>query len=446
MINSKYVEDTMWSEFVGIIKAVKCREPESEALLMAVLACKEYHEVDGILEDMEPEEKSPGDCREYRAIFTLCKACVYCESNLKLALDTASDEALHAIEGFRCCGNSFNEGLSYRVLGIIYSKHDKKNLSLSEFNRAVKIFKQCAELYESEQNFNRVAECKQQIHDCDKAIQEIKGIKAPSTSDSQPHHTRDNWIQWPPAHIIYQIHDFGHASRVGKYVFDDEPIGEVTIDEIMINGELHKLFSTQFTTPELTLTAGNDYRWLCVTGDSMNNASPTPIESGDYVLADLNRKANNGDIVIAKLLDPPTPTERAGVIKRLAEHSLRSESNEKIDAIPLVEAKVRGVVIAIAKAGEKHSTPIEESIGRTKPKTNNKITETSNPINPEKAEGEASKAIEEELFNKLLMMLGVAGTNEQARRLIDQERKHKPGISQIVAMRMAIVRLERERQ
>lgn len=85
----------------------------------------------------------------------------------------------------------------------------------------------------------------------------------------------------------------------------------------------------------------------------MNISEPTAIEPGDYVLTDTNRQANIGDIVFASLRNPPTPAGRAGVIKRLAGKELRSESTEKIEPIPIAEAKVSGVVIAIAKPAKK---------------------------------------------------------------------------------------------
>lgn len=343
----------MWSEFVGIIKAVQVQQPEAVALKTAITSSADHQQADVKLDDMEPEEKSPGDRREYQALYAMCKACVYCESELMLALENALNSAFDAIEGFRCCGNIFNEGLGCRVLGIIYNKQGKTNLAIAEFDRAINIFKQCQKLYESENNFKRKADCERQIHECEKNITKIQKGSSSKSTGSQSFGKHGRRQPWPAARINFHVYDFGHASRVGKYVLDDEPISEIEIEEIVISGEPHKLYCAQEGNYEIILTAEGNYRWFCVAGESMNQAEPTAIQPNDYVLADINRNANIGDIVIANLRNPPTPAERAGVIKRLSEDALESESSENIESIPIAEVKISGVVIAIAKPIQK---------------------------------------------------------------------------------------------
>lgn len=340
----------MWNEFVGIIKAVQVKQPEAAALKAAITSSTDHQQADIKLDDMEPEEKSSGDCREYQALYALCKACVYYESKLILALENALNSICDAIEGFRCCGNIFNEGLGCRVLGIIYNKQGKTNLAIAEFDRAITIFKQCRDLYESGNDFKREADCERQIHECKKAIEKIRKESSRKGTEAQSIGKYGPKQPWPAARLNFSVYDFGHASRVGKYVLDDEPISEIEIEEIVIGGEPHKLYCAQEGNYEITLTVGGNYRWFCVAGESMNQAEPTAIQPNDYVLADINRNANIGDIVIANLRNPPTPAERAGIIKRFEKEFLKSESSEDIPRIPITEIeKISGVVIAVAK-------------------------------------------------------------------------------------------------
>jgi len=228
---------------------------------------------------------------------------------------------------------------------------------------------------------------------------------------------------WPAAYITYGVHDFGHASRVGKYVLDDDPISEIVLDEISINGKFYKLFCAQDGNHELTLTPGKDYRWLCVAGESMNSANPTAIEPGDYVLTDINRNANVGDIVVANLLDPPTPAEHAGVIKRFAGNELRSESDKKIEPIPIAEAKLSGVVIAIAK-----------SVDQQLPNLPAKAAQSQEPW-PEPVSDEV-------LLDELLAL--ARGDQELAERLIEHELGREPKISRKDAIERSILHWRRQ--
>lgn len=342
----------MWSEFIGLVRAVKLCQPEAKAFQEKIVKYTVTSEARTLLEKMKPEEKTPGDSREYRAFHALCKACIY-EGEQKPALESSLVEALNSERELRSCGNRFNEGVVYQVIGTIYHKLGRISMAMAEFNRAIEVFKLCGETYYSEDNFTDKKECDQHISECKSAIKRIEQDIAPSSAGAQTKNNEAKKQSWPTARIVYGVYDFAHASREGVYVMNDDLINQIGIDELIFDGKIHKIHSAQKGNYEITLTPGKDYRWLRVAGESMNQAGPTSILPDDYVLADINRNANVGDIVIASLQNPPTPAERAGVIKRFGGNELRSESNEKIESIPIAEAKIRGVVIAIAK-------PVEE--------------------------------------------------------------------------------------
>ena len=95
------------------------------------------------------------------------------------------------------------------------------------------------------------------------------------------------------------------------------------------------------------------YRWLYVVGDSINQASPHPLIEGDCVLVvetdSSGLKPKTNDIVVAALLDPAMSVDRAGVVKKYTRAGLCSVSTQSYPSIPLKKAKVKGIVVAVAK-------------------------------------------------------------------------------------------------
>jgi tetratricopeptide (TPR) repeat protein len=306
----------MWHDFHKVIELVNLNHPEALALKEAILACPDYQQANILLSKIKPEDELPGNSQEYQAIYFLCKACVDCEKHPKLGVNNASKDAHNAVRVFRSCGNSFNEGLACQATAMIYQKQGKSSMAIAEYHRAIEVFSPCLNLYETESDFDSGHTCRCQIKECEDALNAIEQNIASSSSQPSNQTNQPSKPLWPAASIIFGVRDFAHASRFGKYVMDDDLISEVEIEELVIGGELHHLFAAQTGNHTLTLTKETDYRWLRVAGESMNQAKPTAINPEDYVLADLSRSVNNGDIVIASFRNPPTPEERAGVIKR----------------------------------------------------------------------------------------------------------------------------------
>ncbi|MDW8227632.1 MAG: S24 family peptidase, partial [Anaerolineales bacterium] len=196
--------------------------------------------------------------------------------------------------------------------------------------------------YEQENDLQAKRRCDVQIQECNKALKRIESGLPPKSS-SHSH------AKWPSLRLIQHVYDFGHASLVGKFVLEDKPITAVEINQVLIDGKPYELLAVQEDVHAITIPPGHQLFWLKIAGQSMNQASPTPIHEGDYVLIDHNRLPSNGDIVFAQINHPPTPAERAGIIKRLKGSSLYSESDLSIPPIPLTRVTIKGIVIAIAK-------------------------------------------------------------------------------------------------
>jgi hypothetical protein len=159
--------------------------------------------------------------------------------------------------------------------------------------------------------------------------------------------------------MVYGVFDIGHASRVGKFVLNDDEINQMSVEDINFDDKKHKIFNLRIGN-QIRMNPAREYRWLRVAGTSMNNSTPIPIEPDDYVLVMFETDPRVGTIVFASLRHPPTPHERCGVIKRYSSEGLKSESHEPIDPIGLDEVELRGVVIAVAKPMDDNASSADE--------------------------------------------------------------------------------------
>jgi hypothetical protein len=159
----------------------------------------------------------------------------------------------------------------------------------------------------------------------------------------------------------------GHATL-------DEPDYDRTVDEsptVRLEGEEYVLRSLRSGDNEISISYGDFYKsltslneaneftgrqfgWLKVSGNSMNDSNPIPIENGNYVLFTVNRNPRANQIVIACLPGPDLQNLPL-VVKRLKMKNgklvLQSESCERdviYSDIPIIHEQLLGEVIAIA--------------------------------------------------------------------------------------------------
>jgi hypothetical protein len=139
----------------------------------------------------------------------------------------------------------------------------------------------------------------------------------------------------------------------------DEPDYSAAIDEtslIQLEGKEHRIYSEKKGDKQISISTsdfltsifppriserfklnGKRFGWLKVIGNSMNNASPTPIESGDYVLFYKNNDMNSciNQIVVAAVPNFGSDAPRLA-IKRLIKlvDSSNENGNDKTKAKP----------------------------------------------------------------------------------------------------------------
>lgn len=180
----------------------------------------------------------------------------------------------------------------------------------------------------------------------------------PSTSSSSA--SSLDILKW----LFIPVSDSVPAGGFGAVGHDPEntPLG---VTEVFIEDEpysIHSLRGNAQRWNEIVINPVERYHTVRVTGNSMNNAKPTPIRNGDYILVRLQSHARDNDIVIANLNEP----DPLGTVKRLGftggRITLRPESldpNIQNDpnfdrAYSLDEVRISGIVEAVFKKKNGH--------------------------------------------------------------------------------------------
>jgi hypothetical protein len=333
----------MRKEIMGIIKDLEIDRPHANDLRRRVLSSfdsqKDLNELLAELIHEEQEDDYP-DCSALHAV--VISATYDALNNKEAAIKKAKD----AVSCFRNLGNDHNESLAHWLIGLLYKTYEEDHLALPELAEAVILMKRSIEVRDAEGNYDKKAKYQKSLQEITAALNSLATKQTNPSSD--PGKKTGTPHPWKKASLFFGVQDIAHASHTGKFVFEDASVSAVEVAHVVISGKPHNIYSCRGGTI-IKITSNGDYRWLKVAGLSMNLASPVTIEPEDYVLADLKLAYQPGDIVVANLHDPPTPQERAGVIKRYTPTGLKSESTTSIPLIPLVNADVRGVVIAIAK-------------------------------------------------------------------------------------------------
>ncbi|HRJ57704.1 MAG TPA: S24 family peptidase [Anaerolineales bacterium] len=158
-----------------------------------------------------------------------------------------------------------------------------------------------------------------------------------------------------------QIHDEVPAGGFGAVGFE-QPELNLEISEVLIEGTPYKAYKireieTDPPTDSVVIQQKRKYHTLRIKGDSMNRATPVPIEHGDYVFVLAQTTANNDEIVVVEIRD----NDSRATVKRLQRIGNRlilipETSDETIKNLPEFsrdyserELSIVGVVEAVFK-------------------------------------------------------------------------------------------------
>jgi len=317
----------------------------------------DYGKARALLKNLDKRE-SGGNCFEcgnrfYCAIF---RACIYYDLN---ELDNALTQIEKSTRDFELSGSIWNETIAMWLYGELLIKKKKETRARAMLGETVKNFIYLARKFRNFDDYTRYKISNNAIEEISLRLKNLQ-ITLPPTEQSkrkekeaiqeafQKHYKKQ---LWKPSSIIFKVHSQITAGREGNFVFDSDASLDGNIDEITFSNTPHLVYNTVKEGLPVIFNP-KVHRWFHVNGDSMNLATPIPIEDKDYVLAidtvNSNQAPQFGDIIVAEVHSPEAD-ERAGVVKKLTKNGLESMSTKPFDPIPYKKIKPRGIVIAVAK-------------------------------------------------------------------------------------------------
>ncbi len=372
------------------------------------------------------------DSRHFRSFFL---ACIYYELGV---IEKTQYYIKRAIRDFYFNGSTWNELLVNWVYGETFLLLNRELPARRELEHTIEMLEEMAKKYRRKNQYKKRDECNAFIIQIKRRLENnVQGdggrtfeSKSKSESPSPP---PPNYLPWRRSQIIFPVQNQIRAGREGNFIFESQPDFDAILDELAFNEEIHYFYNLReegnpvFFNPKV-------YRWFRIEGNSMNQVDPIPIMHEDYVLAiDLSLSSIDvqlGSIVVAELYNP-LPNERAGVLKKYTANGLASRSSEEYPIIPLDEASIRGVAVAVAK-------PILDAnkLAGSPCLNRNEYTVV------EEVEYEAVDDEVDRLYKDLLAK--VFHDHSTAKRLIEHERKQTPNAETKVLIQNAIDRWMRD--
>lgn len=355
-----------------ILKHLDTKDETLKAMIRSFGDCKTRPRADELIKDIKCKED------EYASDFRAAGQKPFCSILFAAAhfisrrYAQATEHLQDAERGFACSGQAWNLAMARWMHALIHQKTNNADRARLEFDKASLILARLSLEYRRMGRYEDSELCQSligQIRESASAEPEQahppeppgqgrpKKAQAPPPSPSTSPSSKPPTVRSQP--VIFPVYDPVSAGEGGDFIFDSQPQGLASIRELTIDEKPFHIFSMREAEP--VILRPRIYRWLYVVGDSMNRSSPHPLIEGDCILvvetdsAGLVPKAN--DIVVAALLDPAKPVDRAGVVKRYTPQGLCSESSQTYPRIPLKKAKVRGIVLAVAKPVKAENIP-----------------------------------------------------------------------------------------
>jgi len=274
--------------------------------------------------------------------------------------DTDKIQIAHNLEKatrmFRRLGEKerWNEAIVHWQYGLFYLTEGKKAFADRELLDAKKLLTKIGAMSEWQGDYNRRDTCWNLIQQIEHDLRSVANIQIASTAipATFPFVLPIDVLE----QLAFPVYGSLYAGPHGNFIFDDE-MNDASFEGPFINNIEYRVYNIKAknTDDPIHTTSTSEPVWFRVTGNSMNNATPVPIEDGDLVLVNANLHETENDIVAAALIEPTSIADRAGIIKRFTRHGLVSESTVVYKEIRLSEVSIQGVVIAVAKAIEVES-------------------------------------------------------------------------------------------
>lgn len=148
-------------------------------------------------------------------------------------------------------------------------------------------------------------------------------VGADEESDADRTFFEGDTLRW----VSCQVSESIPAGGFGPTGFDPNPLGFLEISQVVIDDELYDVLSIRRPYIRRNLVDigwQSRYHIVCVSGTSMNAASPVPILDGDFVLIRVQPDAQDNEIVVAGVMG----RDSRATVKRLRRR------NGKIRLVP----------------------------------------------------------------------------------------------------------------
>jgi tetratricopeptide (TPR) repeat protein len=241
----------------------------------------------------------------------------------------------------RECDN-YNEAIILMADGIIHGSNEEYIRS----RKALKDAKKAMDIYISSRRCEYLDDEKKIVGHIEKLLSEVSG----SYTKTQDKFEQEAYI----AFLGLPIYPGVQAGPNGPMLIPPVQKWDRTDIRIVdLNDKPYKLFSLAPGNQQITLNTQYKYGWAKVTGDSMNNSSPSSIMDEDYVLFYESPTAENNAIVVASWLDD-NGIDLKLIVKRYGKNDrcLYSDTCPPKSYKPISikdDVKILGVVVAVAK-------------------------------------------------------------------------------------------------
>ncbi len=349
----------MAAPVVEILNFLDTKDATLRSMIRSFADCTTRARADQLIKEIRSKEK------EYAPDFRAAGKRPFCSIFFSAAYFASGrhSQALKHLDdaerGFNCSGQELNLALARWMHALVDQEMGHLEPARLDFENAEAILKRLTQ--EDRRNGRYEA-----AEECGTLIERIKGSIRTEAAPAvpTPAQSRENAPQKPkvpPAiatkplkrsdSLVFPVYDSVSAGKGGDFIFDSQPQGQVSIRELAIDEKPFRVYSLRAGEP--VILRPRVYRWMYVVGDSMNQARPHPLVEGDCLLVVETSPAGLSpqpdDIVVAALAEPTSSADRAGVVKRYTPAGLCSESSQAYPLIPLKKARVRGIVLAVAK-------------------------------------------------------------------------------------------------
>lgn len=324
---------------------------------------------EGFIQDLS-DEIDKADCLH-------CNAQPFCRFYLAFAylnikkVSNAMQMVSEAIEGFHIRGLDWNQAMSRWLLGLIHLQEGNCYLAQRSLEHALSILTPMVKDLKTESNYNKASECELYIEQIREDLNEAFHVpinhrgqilapasaEKPVTAQSVPT-ISENITSAPEGYILIPwipIYEDVQAGANG-IIWVDHPTREKTeLHQVILQGKQCAIYPTHMGSRRIVINSERQYAWAKVRGRSMEQATPTPIQEGDYVLFyKTDTVVIDSIVVVAQFVSGPN--DDSYMVKRfdLEDHMLLSQTRltgKEYEPIPFKPNRHRvvGIVVAVAK-------------------------------------------------------------------------------------------------